>query len=248
MKANEELGPRLYRLTLEAPKMAGVMRPGQFVHLRLPGMEAHLLRRPFSVYRSNESDGEMEIIYQVVGEGTRFLADCTPGAFCSIMGPLGVGWQPCQGKALLVGGGVGAAPLFSFAEKLCATGHPFEVVLGAQTASMLVTREDYAALLGHDPICATDDASAGIAGFCTGPAAEELARGGYGGVYCCGPEPLMKAVAALAAEAGVPCWVSLEKRMACGVGACLSCVVDTTAGKRRSCIDGPVFDAREVIW
>ena len=149
---------------------------------------------------------------------------------------------------LIVGGGVGAAPLFMFTEQLVREGREVEVVLGAQTASMMVTRGDYASLLGRDPIVATDDGSLGYAGFCTEPVREELARGGYSAVYCCGPTPLMRAVAAIAEEAGVPCWVSMEKRMACGVGACLSCVVETQAGKRRSCVDGPVFNAKELVW
>ena len=133
-----------------------------------------------------------------------------------------------------------------FAEQF--EGREVEVVLGAQTASMMVTRDDYASLLGRDPIVATDDGSLGYAGFCTEPVREELARGDYSAVYCCGPTPLMRAVAAIAEEAGVPCWVSMEKRMACGVGACLSCVVETQAGKRRSCVDGPVFNAKELVW
>ena len=171
-----------------------------------------------------------------------------PGVECSIMGPLGHGWQPCDGKLLIVGGGVGAAPLFMFAEELAKSGHPFEVVLGAQTESMLVTRGDYAALLGREAVLATDDGSVGHAGFCTEPVRAQLATEEYAGVFCCGPEPLMRAVAGIAREAGVACWVSMEKRMACGVGACLSCVVETHEGKRRSCVDGPVFNAKDVVW
>ena len=190
----------------------------------------------------------VELIYQTVGEGTAYLTEVETGAVCSLTSPLGHGWQPSEGKSLIVGGGVGAAPLFMFTEQLVREGREVEVVLGAQTASMMVTRDDYASLLGRDPIVATDDGSLGYAGFCTEPVREELARGDYSAVYCCGPTPLMRAVAAIAEEAGVPCWVSMEKRMACGVGACLSCVVETQAGKRRSCVDGPVFNAKELVW
>lgn len=246
--SNEQVGPRLYKIVLEAPKMAAAIEPGQFVHMQLTGMEAHILRRPFSVYRADREAGTIEIIYQTVGEGTQFMTTYEPGVSCMLIGAMGHGWQVEEGASLIVGGGVGAAPLFLFAEKLAAEGRAFEVVLGAQTASMLVTRDDYAQLLGRDPIVATDDGSAGYAGFCTEPVCEALASGAYATVYCCGPEPLMRAVAALADEAGVTCYVSMEKRMACGVGACLSCVVQTTAGKRRSCVDGPVFDAKDVVW
>ncbi len=246
--ANEQVGPRLYKITLAAPQMACAIEPGQFVHMQLSGMEAHILRRPFSVYRANREAGTIEIIYQVVGEGTSFMTGYQPGVECALIGAMGHGWQVEEGKALLVGGGVGAAPLFLFAEKLAADGHPFDVVLGAQTESMLVTRADYAALLGRDPILATDDGTVGFAGFCTEPVREALATGEFTTVYCCGPEPLMRAVAGIAAEAGVECRISMEKRMACGVGACLSCVVETVNGKKRSCVDGPVFDAKDVVW
>ena len=244
--SNENLGPRLYKITLAAPKTAAAIRPGQFVHMLLPGFGAHILRRPFSVYAAKGDN--VEIIYQTVGEGTAYLTEVETGAVCSLISPLGRGWQPSEGKSLIVGGGVGAAPLFMFTEQLVREGREVEVVLGAQTASMMVTRGDYASLLGRNPIVATDDGSLGHAGFCTEPVREELARGDYSAVYCCGPTPLMRAVAAIAEEAGVPCWVSMEKRMACGVGACLSCVVETQAGKRRSCVDGPVFNAKELVW
>lgn len=248
VRSNEQVGPRLYKVTLAAPRTAAAIEPGQFVHLLIPGFEAHILRRPFSVYRANGDLGEVEVIYQTVGAGTRFMAGLRPGANCSLIAPLGHGWQPTGGRSLLVGGGVGAAPLFMFAERLIELGTPTEVVLGAQTASMLVTRDDYAELLDRDPVIATDDGSEGYAGFCTEPVRELLQIGEFSAVYCCGPEPLMRAVAGLSADAGVPCWVSMEKRMACGVGACLSCVVETTSGKRRSCVDGPVFPASEVVW
>ncbi len=245
--SNAYVGPRLYKITLAAPKTAAAICPGQFVHMLLPGFGAHILRRPFSVYDARE-DGSIDIIYQTVGEGTAYLTEVEPGAECSVIAPLGHGWQTHEGKSLIVGGGVGAAPLFMFAQQLAAEGRDFDVVLGAQTSDMLVTRADYAKLLGRDPVIATDDGSLGHAGFCTEPVREALAQGGYANVYCCGPAPLMRAVAGIAADVGVECWVSMEKRMACGVGACLSCVVETQAGKRRSCVDGPVFNAKELVW
>ncbi len=245
--SNEYLGPRLYKITLAAPKTAAAIKPGQFVHMLLPGFGAHVLRRPFSVYAAHD-DGTIEIIYQTVGQGTAYLTEVEAGAQCSIIAALGRGWQPHEGKSLIVGGGVGAAPLFMFAQQLVSEGREVEVVLGAQTADMLVTAGDYAKVLGHDPVVATDDGTRGFAGFCTEPVREQLATGEYANAYCCGPEPLMRAVAGIADAAGVACWVSMEKRMACGVGACLSCVVETNEGKRRSCVDGPVFNAKELVW
>ena len=245
--SNECVGPRLHRIVLEAPKTAASIEPGQFVHMLLPGFGAHILRRPFSVYNACEN-GVIEIIYQTVGQGSAYLSEIGPGVECSVIAPLGRGWQAGDGKSLIVGGGVGAAPLFMFAKKLIAEGRELDVVLGAQSADMLVTRADYAKLLGRDPLIATDDGSLGHKGFCTDPVREALGSGEYANVYCCGPVPLMHAVSSVADELGVACWVSMEKRMACGVGACLSCVVETCSGKRRSCVDGPVFNAKELVW
>ena len=171
-----------------------------------------------------------------------------------LIGPVGCRWQAPVGtqRALLVGGGVGAAPLFMLCQELVGSGVHVDVVLGAQTADALVCLKRYEQLLSRDVRVATDDGTLGREGFCTSLVEEALAAGVDGKPYqyvaCCGPEPLMKIVAGQAAGAGVPCQISLEKRMACGVGACLSCVVDTVDGKKRSCVDGPVFDAEKVVW
>lgn len=272
-------GLRLYLMTLEAPLIASAVEPGQFVHMKVPGMEAHVLRRPFSVYACDREAGTLDILYQTVGFGSNLMAKlpaasavgsacaAAEGAFPSeacaveLVGPVGRGWRPAADvrRALLVGGGVGAAPLFMLCERLIRAGVQVDVVLGAQTGAALVCRERYAELLGAsatcacEPACATDDGSFGREGFCTSLVEEALERAAakgapYDYVAVCGPEPLMRIVANLAAAAGAACEVSLERRMACGIGACLSCVVDTTSGKKRACVDGPVFDAREVEW
>lgn len=252
--SNEQVGPRLYLMALASPAIAGAIEPGQFVHMRVPRMEAHILRRPFSVYARDAQAGTLEVLYQVVGFGTDHMTALAAGEECELIGPVGATWNPpASGHCLLVGGGVGAAPLFMLCERICASDAAVDVVLGAQTASALVCRERYAALLGGEPRCATDDGSYGRAGFCTSLVSEALAEAAAAGapydyVAVCGPEPLMKIVAGLAADAGVRCEVSMEKRMACGIGACLSCVVDTVDGKKRACVDGPVFDARKVVW
>ena len=248
--SNVQVGPRLWVMTLEAPEIARAIEPGQFVHMRVPGMEGHILRRPFSAYARDVQAGTVDVLYQVVGFGSDHMTTLAPGAEPELIGPVGHGWQVAGGArhVLLVAGGVGAAPLFMLAERLVADGADVEVVLGAQTADALVTRERYARLLGREPRISTDDGTAGYHGFCTAIAKDLLAEGDWDLVCVCGPEPVMKITAGLAAEAGVPCEVSLERRMACGIGACLSCVVDTVAGKRRACVDGPVFSAEEVVW
>ncbi|HAM16751.1 MAG TPA: dihydroorotate dehydrogenase electron transfer subunit [Eggerthellaceae bacterium] len=259
--SNEQVGPRLYLMVLESPQVAATIAPGQFVHMKIPDAESHVLRRPFSVYARSVQAGTIEVLYQVVGSLTRRMPDLRPGSTVETIGPVGNTWSAPRlfdsgeaSCALLVGGGVGAAPLYLLAERLAQAGREFDVVLGAQTRDALVARKRYEQLLGRNPICATDDGSYGHAGFCTGPVQERLEQGSletaspYDYVAVCGPEPLMIIVAGMAVRADVRCEVSMEKRMACGIGACLSCVVETTAGKRRSCVDGPVFDASEVVW
>ena len=250
---NVQVGPRLHVLTLESPEIAGSIQPGQFVHMRVPGRDEHVLRRPFSVYARSREAGTLEILYQEVGSLTTYMPTLHEGAV-ELIGPVGNTWNADCSHALLVGGGVGAAPLFMLAEQLRARGVQFDVVLGAQTKDALVARERYGDLIGCEPCCATDDGSFGRAGFCTSLVEERLAQGcladgaPYDFLAVCGPEPLMKIVAKMGAEAGVRTQVSMEKRMACGVGACLSCVVDTVNGKSRSCVDGPIFEAQEVVW
>lgn len=258
--ANVGAGPNLFVATFKAPRLSGSIRPGQFVHMSIPGMDSHILRRPFSVYRCDRKSETIDILYQTVGFGTGHLAgighDSPLAGSFSLVGPVGSGWNPPEtvSRALLVGGGVGAAPLFMLAESLKARKVPTTVVLGAQTHAALVCESSYLDLLGKaDVRCATDDGTYGRPGFCTPLVAEALDEGLEAGspfdyVAVCGPEPLMRIVAQEARMRNVACEVSMERRMACGIGACLSCVVETVGGKRRSCVDGPVFDGREVVW
>lgn len=250
---NEKVGPRLHLMTLDAPEIAAGILPGQFVHMKFDGLDSHILRRPFSVYARNADTGSLEVLYQEVGSVTKLMPAIQHGE-AEIIGPIGNTWNSECKHALLVGGGVGAAPLFMLAETLKRNGICFDVVLGAQTKEALVTKGRYEALLGAEPLCATDDGTYGRAGFCTSLVEERLEAGcladgaPYDFLAVCGPEPLMKIVAGLGAKSNVRTQVSMEKRMACGVGACLSCVVDTKDGKRRSCVDGPIFEASEVVW
>lgn len=249
---NELLTDTLALLYVESPDIARCIKPGQFVHLAIPGLEAHMLRRPFSVMMADAEQGVLTILYQAVGTVSSFMRLLDHGMAVSLLGPIGKSWtetfDALPERALLVGGGVGAAPLYMFAELLAQKEVPFDVVLGAKDKEGLVCLPHYTNLLTYEPLCTTDDGSYGIAGFTTQAAEELLEMNTYNYVACCGPEPMMKGISALTFAKGIPTFVSLERRMACGVGACLSCVVDTTSGKRRACIDGPIFDASEVVW
>ncbi|MDO4502552.1 MAG: dihydroorotate dehydrogenase electron transfer subunit [Coriobacteriia bacterium] len=253
--SNENVGPRLWLLTVRCPQVAAAVRPGQFVHMLVPGMADHMLRRPFSVYRTDVAAGTMDILYQVVGYGTDHMTALPVGTECEFIGSIGRGWEVPEGarKVLLVAGGVGAAPLFMLTQQCVERGLDVTVVLGAQTKDALVLRPAYAEVLGEEPRCATDDGTYGRAGFCTSLVEEALAEAAAAGepydyLAVCGPLPLMRIVAGQAKEAGVFAQVSMEKRMACGIGACLGCIVDTVDGNRRACVDGPIFDAQEVVW
>lgn len=257
VRRNVQVGPGLHLMTLVAPRTAETICPGQFVHLQIATNPAHVLRRPFSIYAADMGSGEVDILYQVVGEGTFEMVGWQPGVQVPMIAPIGRGWLPPVGvrKALLVGGGVGAAPLYMLCDALCATGARVDVALGAGSAEHLVCLDRYDDLARPElrVLCATDDGSFGVEGFCTSIAQDALqwaasANEPYDYVAACGPEPMMRIVADLAAREGVLCEVSLERRMACGIGACLSCVVDTAFGKKRACVDGPVFDARELLW
>lgn len=253
--SNKSAGDALYIMRIAAPSIAQSVQPGQFVHLQIPCLQNHILRRPFSVYAANAAAGTIDILYQVVGQGTRAMTDINPLDSLSVMGPIGQGWEIPKGtrRAMLVGGGVGAAPLYMLCEQCLNSGIKTTVVLGAAASGKLATRNRFAHLLGEEPLCATDDGSFGHAGFCTEVAAAEIERAAaesepFDWIACCGPTPVMKIVAGLARDAKINCHVSMEEHMACGVGACLGCIVKTKNGNARACVDGPVFCASDIVW
>jgi dihydroorotate dehydrogenase electron transfer subunit len=213
-------------------------------------LEAHILRRPFSVYAAEAGNGQIQLLYQTVGQGTSYLTSLSAGTELDLIGPVGRGWQPPTEaqKVLLIGGGLGVAPLYLLTAAFSADVE-LHVVMGAQNADMLICRLPYLTYVSTERLhITTDDGSVGLHGFTTTVAKELLAQGGFDYIATCGPEPMQRIIAEMAAEAGVFCEVSLERRMACGLGACLSCRVDTIVGSKRACVDGPVFNATEVIW
>jgi dihydroorotate dehydrogenase electron transfer subunit len=252
------LGSGGHRLWLSVPDWPGAA-PGQFVMLSPGALPAArrddpLLPRPMAVYRQSgttggDSEPRVEILYRVEGRGTTLLAEAAPGDRVRVVGPLGRPFPapPAPGRVILVGGGTGIASLYGLAER-SASEVETTVLLGARRAGDLMGRDDFDAL-GVDLQVATEDGSAGERGLVTAPLERILQRERVAALYCCGPTPMMRRCAELAAQHDVACLVSLENNMACGFGVCLGCAAPRTAGDYALvCCDGPVFDATEILW
>lgn len=247
VKAHEPCGPGYRRLVLEAPQIAAQAQPGQFVHIRVPTLEATALRRPFSIFDANE--GILTIVYKTVGRGTAALNKVVVGESVQVMGPLGHGFPTkSEGSAYLVGGGFGVAPLYFLARRLKASGvGRILLFVGARTKDDLIMLEDFEKL-GVEMRLATNDGSAGVKGLVTEPLDKELALGEKCELFACGPDPMLKAVAERALASKHPGWISMDRHMICGVGACYACIQRTVRGNSRCCIEGPVFAAKDLVW
>jgi dihydroorotate dehydrogenase electron transfer subunit len=256
----EQLAKDIIRLTLAAPEIAVRAIPGQFMMLKATDKMEPLLRRPFSIHQAT-SNGLVQILFKVVGAGSKFLADREQGDILDIVGPLGHGFDlPDDPSAnlCLVGGGMGCAPLYFLTKRLLTNRleGSLQLYLGATTAKELaVVKEDFENL-GVKVFAATDDGSLGYHGFVTDLVAESLDKELRWQFYSCGPHPMMNKVARFCAAEKWPCQVSLETMMACGISACLGCTVRSSPAKLISsnkqflhvCKDGPVFDSGDVAW
>ncbi|HTY19299.1 MAG TPA: dihydroorotate dehydrogenase electron transfer subunit [Myxococcota bacterium] len=251
---NRAEGGQSFRLRLAAPSWPG-SAPGQFVMLSPGAVGAAarhdpLLPRPMAVYRTlaDGASPAVEILYRVTGRGTRLLAETRIGERVRMVGPLGVAFPlPRAGeRAILVGGGTGIASLYELALRARERA-PVAVLLGARTTSDLMGRSDFEAL-GVELRVATEDGGSGARGLVTELLEAALAEG-PAQVYACGPTPMMRRAAELAAGRGRRCMVSLENHMACGFGVCLGCAVPRDGGGfALVCRDGPVLDAGSVAW
>lgn len=244
--SHTELGAGYRYLVLAAPQLASELAPGQFVHVQVPALEKSALRRPFSVF--DAADGKVTILYKTVGRGTAALNAVQAGDTVSVLGPLGHGFPTrCAGVPLLVGGGYGVAPLHFLAKRLPGC----KVFIGGRTKDDLLALDRFAAL-GVEVFTATNDGSAGVKGLVTDPLDDELIRLKEAGktfeLFACGPDPMLKAVALRATGSGSKGWISMDRHMICGVGACYACIQKTVRGNSRCCIEGPVFAAEDLVW
>ena len=264
---HRELGSGYRFISFDAPKIAEGAIPGQFVHVRVPALEASALRRPFSIF--NAEEGRLELLYKTIGRGTAALNAVKPGDVVSVLGPLGHGFPlKCNGAALLVGGGFGVAPLYFLARRLLAralgtsAAKPHESTSEAKAPIVKLfvggrTKNDLLALdrfekLGIEVHAATNDGSFGTKGLVTDPLDDELIRIKTAGdkfeLFACGPDPMLKAVALRATGTKSKGWISMDRHMVCGVGACYACIQKTVRGNSRCCIEGPVFAAEDLVW
>jgi len=248
VKANERLNDRhiLLRLTDDAAPLPPML-PGQFVQVRVDGEPSAFLRRPISIHNVLLPENELWLLVQEVGAGTRQLGRIQPGERLNVLLPLGRGFSTsiAQGEnILLVGGGVGMAPLLYYGRWLKAHGANPTLLIGARRKEDLLQREQFAEV---GPLfVTTEDGSEGQKGFVSQHTI--LQPGAFSRMAVCGPLPMMRAMAAVAKQLGMPCEVSLENRMACGLGACLCCVEKTKRGNVCVCTEGPVFSTEELDW
>jgi len=257
-----------YRMRVSAPAIARRIVPGQFLMLRLPDCSDPLFGRPLALYDTVLDEGGvpvgLDIVYLTIGKMTRRLAALDPGDCLEVWGPLGNGFPPTETEHLvMVAGGIGQTPLLALAREylgLRVYGEPgrrvrpakkITLCYGVRTAGSLAGVSDFERL-GVEVVLSTDDGSAGRHGLVTELIHPVVAQSALRcRIVCCGPEPMMEAAARLARELGVPCQVSLESPMACGIGVCFSCVakVRDESGAwdyRRTCVEGPVFDAERI--
>ncbi|MCR4443339.1 MAG: dihydroorotate dehydrogenase electron transfer subunit [Peptococcaceae bacterium] len=251
---NSQILTGLYRLRIALPALAAEAVPGQFVMVKTADSLEPFLKRPLSINRIDRENDSIALVYQVVGRGTELLSRVPAGREIEVVGPLGNGfsWPETARNVALIGGGAGVAPLVALAVELVKRGKTVHALLGARSKNQLYGEQDFIEL-GCRVRVATEDGSCGYRGMVTDLLDALNSQMRLDMVYCCGPPAMSKAVAAKTIEAGVPCQVSLEERMGCGIGACLGCVckVRGEGGQpayKRVCRDGPVFTGNEVIF
>ncbi|MDD2889184.1 MAG: dihydroorotate dehydrogenase electron transfer subunit [bacterium] len=243
---NEKINENVFLLVVEDNKIARTAKPGQFVQVRLNEPSPFILRRPFSIHYVEEST--FHILYKVVGDGTKVLSAYTPGNDIDVLGPLGNGFELNKDdtsnyykNVLLVAGGIGIAPLYFAAKKIKESGGTVNTLIGAANKNEILCKENFEKL-GSVSV-STEDGSDGIKGLVT-----DLLKGAPKPeiMYVCGPAPMLKAIQSYASTHFIPCQLSLEQYMACGIGICLGCAVPIKNGYKYVCKDGPVFWSDEV--
>lgn len=237
------VAPGYCRVTFRTETITREAHPGQFVMVYMPSGQGHMLPRPFSIFRADRDKGELSLLFEVKGRGTELLSRAEQASTWKLLGPLGRGFPSLPPKSLLVAGGMGVAPLVFLA---ASTKESRNLVYGATTADQLICPPADLVLPGLTLVTVTEDGSSGERGTAVDLCLRLLPEAAA--VFACGPKQMLSAVALLTRQSCTPAWISIEERMACGIGACLGCVAKTSEGYRRVCCDGPVFPAGEVVF
>ena len=239
----QQIDEGIFDMELSFPKGAALAKPGQFIAMYCND-KSKLLPRPISICGINKEEGTLRVVYRVAGEGTKEFSEMKEGDTLEVMGPLGNGFALKEEKAIIIGGGIGIPPMLELAKQLNVEK---TVVLGYRTSTFL--KDEFEAV--GDVVISTEDGSFGTKGNVIDAIKEQGVEGSI--IYACGPTPMLRGIKAYAEEMGIEAQISMEERMACGIGACLACVckskdVDSHSHvhNKRVCKDGPVFDAREV--
>ena len=238
------LSDGIFDMTLKAEEIAKEAKAGQFISVYLNN-KSKILPRPISICGIDKEAGTLRIVYRTVGDGTKELSDYKEGEMVKILGPLGNGFTQKDKKAILIGGGIGIPPMLELMKQLDCDK---TAVLGYRDSDMFL-KDEFEAV--GDVVISTEDGSFGTKGNVSDAIKEQGVEGSI--IYACGPTPMLRGIKAYAEEMGIEAQISMEERMACGIGACLACVctskdVDSHSHvhNKRVCKDGPVFDAREV--
>jgi dihydroorotate dehydrogenase electron transfer subunit len=233
-------------LELESELSLPEILPGQFVQVHIDQSPETFLRRPFSVHDVNFAKNTIKLLIQIAGKGTKVLSLLEKGDILNLIFPLGNSFSlPLKTeRSLLVGGGCGVAPLLFLAKYLKSKSCEFDLLMGFRNRDRIIEYEEYKKL--SNVYLTTEDGSEGEKGFVTQHSA--LNKNKYNRIYCCGPDSMMKAVADYSRNRGIQCEVSLENLMACGIGICLCCVVNSTNGNVCTCTEGPVFNIKNLKW
>ena len=239
--ARRQYGEQYFGWTLKSPEKLESICAGQFVEVAVKDCSDVMLRRPISIHDFDTVNDTIDLLVQIVGKGTRKLSMLDEGDTVNIIYPLGNGFAVSGEKPLLVGGGAGIAPLLALAKAYRSKGVKPTILLGGRTEKLVPARERFDGL--GELAFATEDGSLGEKGLVT---QHPIVGAEYDQICTCGPTPMMKAVARIAATRGIECEVSLENMMACGLGACLCCVCDTDEGHKCVCKDGPVFNCKNM--
>ena len=245
--ANEKICPRFFRLSLDARPILKLIRPGQFIHIKVSDGLVPFFRRPFSVYRAKKY---IEILYEPIGPGTRALSFKKKGDELDTLGPLGNTFSlPPSGtkQVVMIGGGIGIAPFLIFSDLLAKKKYELIVLYGGRSGGHVYKMEDFKKN-GCKVFISTDDGSIGVKGRVTKLFSNINIDPKKTVLYTCGPHAMMHAVQEFAVKNHLRCEASCEEIMACALGACLGCSIPTTEGYKTTCYDGPVFDIKKVIF